>query len=162
MKLAPLVLFLLALPAVAGTLYRWTDADGRVHFTDHPPPAGARDAVKKTYKSDAVSPELQQARLKNPVTLYVATGCGAACDRARAHLARRGIPFATKDLGTTRGDEASREDGSPAKAPLLSVGSQRLEGYDEAAWDTALDKAGYPGGKAPAPRPPAAEEEKQP
>jgi hypothetical protein len=35
-------LWLVALPAVAQT-YKWTDADGKVHYSDQPPPANAKD-----------------------------------------------------------------------------------------------------------------------
>ncbi|MCP1675970.1 hypothetical protein J2T57_003125 [Natronocella acetinitrilica] len=34
------IVFLLAAPLEATTVYRWTDAQGRVHFSDERPPAG--------------------------------------------------------------------------------------------------------------------------
>jgi glutaredoxin len=154
MKLAPLILTLLALPALtqfaaAGTLYRWTDADGNVHFTDQPPPASAKSTSQKTYKSGTaegtVSPEMQQARLKNPVTLYTTATCGVHCERAKAHLAKRGIAYTSKDPSTSvDANEALRAGGGQARVPTLMVGSEKLEGYAKAAWDAALDKAGYP------------------
>ena len=43
---------LLAPPAAwaAGEMYRWVDAEGQVHYSDQPPPAGARDikAIRST------------------------------------------------------------------------------------------------------------------
>ena len=43
---------LLATPAAwaAGEMYRWVDAEGQVHYSDQPPPAGARDikAIRST------------------------------------------------------------------------------------------------------------------
>lgn len=33
--------FAMALPAVAGELYQWKDADGVTHYSDSPPPTGA-------------------------------------------------------------------------------------------------------------------------
>lgn len=40
--LAPLLLStLLALPAAAGTVYKWRDASGQMHYTQTPPPDGA-------------------------------------------------------------------------------------------------------------------------
>ncbi|MEO1768022.1 DUF4124 domain-containing protein [Thiobacter aerophilum] len=37
------ILLLLALPCVAsGELYRWVDAQGKVHYSDSPPPADAK------------------------------------------------------------------------------------------------------------------------
>lgn len=155
MRLAPLLLILLSLPAMAGTLYRWTDAQGKVHYTDQPPPASAKSATQKTYKGGAdgaSSPEMQQARLKSPVTLYLTATCGVHCERAKAHLARRGIPYASKDPSTSvDANEELRKGGSQARVPTLMIGSERLEGYAEAAWDAALDKAGYPPVSADAP-----------
>lgn len=43
---------LITLPAGAGELYRWKDADGKLHFTDTPPPAGAEIV---TMESRAIS-----------------------------------------------------------------------------------------------------------
>ena len=154
MKLAPLVLTLFALPALlqpvaAGTLYRWTDAQGKVHYTDQPPPAGARDATEKSYASGpaaaAVSQETRQAQLRNPVTLFVTADCGVHCERAKAHLARRGIPYASKDPSTSvEAGLALSPTGAKAVVPTLFVGSEKLEGYAPGVWDAALDKAGYP------------------
>lgn len=158
MKLAPLILTLLVLPALAqtaaaGTLYRWTDADGKVHFTDQPPPASAKNASQKSYKGGAAeasaSPEMQQAKQKNPVTLYTTAACGVHCERAKAHLARRGIAYTSKDPSTSvDANEALRAGSNQARVPTLMVGSEKLEGYAEAAWDAALDKAGYPPAQA--------------
>lgn len=149
MKLAPLVLILLSLPAMAGTLYRWTDANGKVHYTDQPPPASAKGVTQKSLKGSnsqsPASPEMQEARLKNPVTLYTTATCGVHCERAKAHLAKRGISYASKDPSTSvDANEELRKGGSQARVPTLTIGSERLEGYAEAAWDAALDKAGYP------------------
>lgn len=36
-----LCLCLCAVTVSAGQMYRWTDADGKVHFSDQPPPEGA-------------------------------------------------------------------------------------------------------------------------
>lgn len=47
---------LLATPATwaAGEMYRWVDADGQVHYSDQPPPAGAKDI--KAIRSTGVDP----------------------------------------------------------------------------------------------------------
>jgi hypothetical protein len=37
----------------AQTLYRWTDADGKVHYTDSPPPSSAKEA--RTVTTDAAA-----------------------------------------------------------------------------------------------------------
>lgn len=45
-RIAPIILFL-ALPLAAyGQLYKWTDKDGKVQYSDRPPPADARQQKK--------------------------------------------------------------------------------------------------------------------
>jgi len=48
MKIVPLVLAAALLPATAAhaTVYKYTDKDGRVHYTDSPPEAAAKTEVK--------------------------------------------------------------------------------------------------------------------
>ena len=53
----PCALFLLPLflanVASAAEMYRWVDADGKVHYTDTPPPTTAKSAQKKELGSQA-------------------------------------------------------------------------------------------------------------
>ncbi|MDD3447643.1 MAG: DUF4124 domain-containing protein [Gammaproteobacteria bacterium] len=51
-----LLLLVLAAPAVAGGIYRWTDAQGQVHFGDRPP-AGAGEALPLTSRPTPPAPE---------------------------------------------------------------------------------------------------------
>lgn len=146
---------LLALPATAGQVYRWVDAQGNVNYTDRPPPPSAKGSAQKSYKGgsgdSAVSSDAQQAKLKNPVTLYTTATCGVHCERAKAHLARRGISYSSKDPSTSvDANEALKAGGGQARVPTLFIGSEKLEGYTERAWDAALDKAGYPTAQATA------------
>ncbi|HET9469596.1 MAG TPA: DUF4124 domain-containing protein, partial [Usitatibacter sp.] len=62
-------------------VYRWTDKDGKVHFSDTPPPEEAKSVSQKRmgggYTEEAQLPYATQVAMKrNPVTLYTATGCG--------------------------------------------------------------------------------------
>lgn len=55
MKKTSFVAFLLLLSFNAsGEMYRWVDAQGSVHYTDEPPPAGAKSS--KTFTPPAASP----------------------------------------------------------------------------------------------------------
>src|ERR1700754_2768643 len=83
--------------AAETTVYRWVDHDGKVHFSDTPPPQDAQNASQRTLgggytESHAMPYATQMAVKRNPVTLFVATDCGAPCDGARDLLSRRGIP----------------------------------------------------------------------
>jgi len=83
------------------------------------------------------------AAQKYPVTLYV-TNCGEACDKAREHLAKRGVPHSTVDPQKPEGAEALKKAAGALEVPVLVVGSSVSKGYAASAWDAALDAAGYP------------------
>jgi glutaredoxin len=137
--------------AAQQTIYRWVDKDGKVVFSDTPPPKEIASSTQKRagggYTDNALQLPYatQVAMQKNPVTLYTSGSCGAYCDQGRALLAKRGIPFAERDASS---DPAAAEAVEKAIGgffvPLLMVGEANLKGFDESAWQAALDTAGYP------------------
>ncbi|MBI3041290.1 MAG: glutaredoxin family protein [Betaproteobacteria bacterium] len=130
----------------AQKIYRWVDEKGNVEWRDTPPPVTAKKVEERragggTVPAPALPYSVQQAAKNFPVTLWT-TDCGDACTKARAHLARRGVPYEEKD---PRNDfENFKKLTGSAEVPVLFVGSTRLKGYLEGDWDAALDTAGYP------------------
>ena len=150
----------LALAPAGAELYKWTDAEGKVHYSDKPPPANARKTEKKKLTDKPSAPSLpyslQQAMKNFPVTLF-SYDCGDGCIRAAALLARRGIPHSAKDpLDAAIREELKQATGGDEVAPVLLVGRRVLKGFEEGAWNGALDAAGYPSTPI-APLPPAEE-----
>ncbi len=144
----------------AAQLYRWVDAKGNVEWRDTPPPASvpAKNVQQRKVGDNVISGEgsysLQLATKNHPVTFWGSTDCGKLCDGARAHLARRGIPYADK---TPQSDPAGFKKVSPAnEVPMLQVGVITVKGYEAGEWDTTLDNAGYPRSASPGAKPPAA------
>ena len=141
---------LLAGAAVAGNLYRWVDADGKVHYSDAPPPADATGVEQKKLGdkpagADGDLPYSLKLAVKNhPVTLFNAD-CGEGCTRAAALLNRRGIPFADKNAKDPDvQEELKKYTGGPVQVPLLLVGRTVVKGFQEDSWNNTLDAAGYP------------------
>jgi glutaredoxin len=133
-------------PLGAAQLYRWVDEKGNVEYRDTPPPATAKKVEQVSVGRGATeeSPlpfSVQQAARNFPVTLWN-SNCGAPCEQARAHLARRGVPHAEKDPQADI--EAFKKLTGGLDVPVLYVGSNRITGYLEGEWDSALDVAGYP------------------
>jgi glutaredoxin len=138
---------LAGLAAAQSTVYRWTDKDGKVHFSDVPPPE-AKDLTQKrvgdTAPDTALPYATQVATQRNPVTLYVKDQC-KPCDDGRALLSRRGIPYTERNAqGNAAEVEAVKKLAGTPEVPLLLVGATQLKGYSEDAWMSALDAAGYP------------------
>jgi glutaredoxin len=136
--------------AASAQLYRWTDENGRVHVTDTPPPPSAKDVRKRAIDaapdagSDANQPYAVQLAAKNyPVTLYTAPAC-APCGAARSLLNRRGVPFREVSVtGQTETEQLRKAVGS-LSVPSLVVGSSTQKGFEQGAYDSMLDDAGYP------------------
>ncbi len=135
----------------APDLYRWVDKDGKVTYSDTPPPKDAVSAQKKRLGDngagggeDALPYALKLAMQRNPVILY-ANNCGEICDQARALLAKRGIPFVSRNPETDPGaSEELKELIGALSVPTLAVGSGSQTGFNESGWNSTLDGAGYP------------------
>lgn len=141
---------LAAAPANAqSTVYRWVDKNGKVQFSDTPPPADAKSSSEKRmgggYVEDSQLPYATQiAAKRNPVTLYTSTDCGDYCVQGRALLSKRGVPFAEKNAQASQADQdALMKIAGSLSVPFLVVGEANVRGFDEGSWNAALDRAGY-------------------
>jgi glutaredoxin len=142
-------MMLLAFGAQAqSNVYRWVDKNGKVHFSDTPPAEESKDVSQKRigggYKQESSLPYATQVAMKrSPVVLYVGPKCATPCERGRELLAARGIPFTERDAATKEGYEAIQKMGFTG-LPVVTVGERHLKGFDDDAWQAALDGAGYP------------------
>jgi glutaredoxin len=172
------LLLLICASAAQAQLYKWVGADGKVTYSDVPPPSSAARVETKPLTIGDVSAgdfpfELQTAMKNNPVTLYTTVNC-APCDDGRKLLAERGVPYAEKTVNS--GEDAAqfrKIAGADAQLPYLVVGRHKERGYEPGAWNTALNSAGYPESSklpknyrnptaeatAPAPKPVAAKQD---
>ena len=149
--LACLVVALASSAAQAqSTVYRWVDKDGKVQYSDSPPPADAKTASERRIGGGGASTEeqvpyaTQMATKRNPVTLYVSSDCGEFCTQGRELLNRRGVPFSEKNAQANQADqEALMKIAGSLSVPFLVVGESNVRGFDEGSWNAALDRAGY-------------------
>jgi glutaredoxin len=138
-----------------GQAYRWVDQDGRVHYTQTPPPPDAKGVQRKSFRHGPVGtvdlPYATQVAAKNfPVTLYTQPDCGTPCDQARALLVKRAVPFREVSVVTQKdADEMKRLSGK-SDLPLLVVGTQMQTGFQEGLMNSLLDSAAYPSSVPPA------------
>ena len=134
-------------------LYRWTDESGKVHYTDTPPPASARNVQKKgsprpggaEAASGAQQPyALQQATKNFPVTIYTSKDCGDSCKKGIDYLKKRGVPYTEKVVAKQDEIDQLIKLAGAARVPVLVVGVAIQKNYEEQSWSEALDTAGYP------------------
>ena len=144
-----LLLGLAAVTASAQGVYRIVGPDGRVTFSDRPPPASDARPVGSTGNSAAPDSgaqlpfQLRQVATRYPVTLYTAKEC-APCNSGRNLLNARGIPYTEKLIESPEDGDALRRLSGQASLPFLTIGGQQLKGYSDTEWTQFLDAAGYP------------------
>jgi glutaredoxin len=148
----------LAVPFFANaqsTVYRWVDKDGKVQFSDSPPPADAKDATQRRVgggsTEDTQLPYATQMAVRNnPVTLFTGAACGDPCDKGRDLLTRRGVPYKERDAQNNAEDrEALKKVAGGLDVPYLLVGDRKMKGFEEDTWQASLDSAGYPRTRLP-------------
>lgn len=141
-------LLLLSLGAQA-QVYRWTDTNGKVHYSDLPPTdtkAETRRLTDSKVDVDKLPFEAREAARKFPLTLYTTPECGDPCGNARSFLQQRKAPFSEKSVKSAEELEAMKRATSQTepKAPTLMVGNKPISGFEAGSWGSALDAAGYP------------------
>jgi glutaredoxin len=160
-------LFAFSSQALAQQLYRIVGPDGRVTFSDQPPPPSANAKVTtgrggsfgESAGGAALPFELRAVVQRFPVTLYTGKDC-APCDAGRNMLRTRGIPFTERIVEVSADLEALKRLSGDTSLPVATVGGQQMKGYSESEWTQFLDAAGYPktsqlpaGYRNPAPSP---------
>lgn len=128
-------------------VYRIVGPDGKVTYSDQPPPpaANARPVAGAPVaaSSGALPLALRNAASRYPVTLYAGNDC-APCDKGRSFLSARGIPFTERTVNTNDDIAAFKRLSGATSLPMLTIGAQQLKGYSETEWTQYLDAAGYP------------------
>ena len=144
-----LVLGLAALSASAQGVYRIVGPDGRVTYSDQPPPAAnarpvGTGATASASEANAQLPfQLGQVVGRFPLSLYTSSQC-APCNSGPNLLNARGIPYTEKLIVTTEDGEALKRLSGETALPFMTIGAQQIKGYSDAEWTQFLDAAGYP------------------
>ncbi len=146
---AALCLVWWAISAQAADLYRYVDEQGRITYSDMPPPRSAKKIEKRAAADKAADAALpyatREAAKKFPILMY-ANDCGEPCSLARQLLEKRGVPYLQKDPSTSKdAANALTKLVGALEVPTLVVGKlKHLKGFAADAWNGALDEAGYP------------------
>lgn len=142
---------LLATAAQAQQVYRIVGPDGKITFSDQPPPPASNAKVTSgtgstgggAANNSALPFELRQIASKYPVTLYTGENCGP-CVSARTMLTTRGVPFTEKTVITNDDSQALQRISGDNSLPFATIGGQQLKGFSDSEWTQFLNAAGYP------------------
>ena len=157
MTLARLLSFslvaLLLLPStLLAEMYKYVDENGKVVYTDTPPPG--KKSKKLDLKINTFSAPPEVSSLGNPprqtagatagaakVRMFTTTWCGY-CKQARAYLRARGIAFEDIDVEASAAGNAEYRALGGRGVPVILVGNQRMDGYSEGSLAGLLKQAG--------------------
>jgi glutaredoxin len=141
--------------AAAQSIYRWVDAQGKIHYTSEPPPGTRKEQVRprvNSYaapaetRSSAAQPQPQaaptppQAAVAGPVVMYATSWC-PYCAQARAHFGKKGIAYTEYDVEKSATANAEFKRLGGRGVPLILVGREKMSGFSEQGFDALLARA---------------------
>lgn len=154
---------LMATQSATAKMYKWVDQSGVTHFTDTPPPDTISDDQIKTLPTvrySAPDPVESQpkprsirsgsynrtfpakkvsSRRSHKVELYSTSWCGY-CKKARRFFQSRGIPFKEYDIEKDKSAARRKKElGSGRGVPFAVINGRKIQGYAEAAYESALN-----------------------
>lgn len=122
-----LLAMLFAVPASAG-VYKWTDAEGRIHYTDSPPPA-SRATPLKLQTHTGLAEVSRTTGADSGVTIYTTEWCGV-CTRAKAFFRQNGVPFTEWDVEKTEYGAIKHRQLGGRGVPVITVGTEKMMGFE--------------------------------
>ncbi|MDP1863723.1 MAG: DUF4124 domain-containing protein [Thiobacillus sp.] len=129
---------LLAFPASAG-VYKWTDAQGRIQYSDTPSPAANSTQLKLQSFTGPVQVS-QAIGADSGVTIYTTVWCGV-CKRAKAYFKQNGIPFSEWDVEKSDYGETKFKQLGGRGVPVITVGAEKMMGFDAGQFMELWNKA---------------------
>lgn len=126
--------------------------------------AGAAALAASTVQAQSSAPplpyEIARAQKDFPVTIYTSPNCKELCEKLRAALNQRSVPFTEEQVWNVETQENLKKVSGSNQVPVVVVGRTVLTGFDPAQIDDLLSSSGYPAAgtypprNQPAPPPP--------
>ena len=119
---------LLALPAL-GELYKWTDAEGKVHYSDQPPPPNVKQPIK-------VKPRVPSAATAVPEAAGTPAEAPKSVAEQDAEFNRRRVEAAEREAAAQKAakevaDKKKNCEQAKAQVAGLQSGGRRITRHDE-------------------------------
>jgi glutaredoxin len=135
-----LYLLIVLLPITLGAeVYKWTDKDGKVHFSDKPPADQQAETLdpeelKKransyAYVSVEIAPiDFTVNRQSNQIVMYATAWC-KYCEKARRHFQQNNIDYVEKDIDNSSQARKEYDDFGGTGVPVIFLGKYRMNGF---------------------------------
>jgi len=148
MTINPSLLLLAALTfalPVQAEIYKWTDADGKSHFSGakpaHPAAIENRKELEVKFPQSGPADKKAQPVAAPKVDLYVTSWC-PYCKKAIAYLRKNNIAFNAYDIEKDPAAAARKKTLDPGYSgiPLAVINGTLVRGFSEDTYHQALTK----------------------
>lgn len=113
-------------------LYKYTDEDGRVYFTDRPPVDAQAEQITirvQSFDGEATVTEHANAAARpETITIYTADWC-RICHRAKDYMKEKGYSFRERDIEKSRSAKLEFDRLGGKGVPVILVGGKRMNGF---------------------------------
>lgn len=121
-------------------IYKWKDADGKVHFGDKKPINKKSESVHlkiNTYTNVTIDPEYLKEPVKTStsknVSMYSAAWCGV-CKKAKKYFNKNNISYVEYDIDKDKAARQRYKKMGARGVPVIFVGDRRMNGFSVAAF----------------------------
>lgn len=126
-----LIVFFMSIQIALAGVYKWTDVDGNVYFSDNKPAATPVKELKITpYIGDPSS-----GHLSPRVVMYSTDWCGY-CRRARRYFRANDIDFVDYDIEKDKSAKRRYDRIGGRGVPVILVGDKRMNGFSQRRFDS--------------------------
>ena len=137
----------ICIPVSAQQIHRWVDAEGRVQYSDKPPPGVKARPLEARVNSYGGTPVVSgkpapPAATRPEVKMFATDWC-PYCRKAQAFFAQNGIRYTHVDIEKSPAARAEYQRLGGRGVPLILVGTQRMSGFSEERLAQMLKAAGY-------------------
>lgn len=130
-----------------GDIYRWKDANGKLHYSDIPPKEIKADSVevkldngKGTIKTSAKNKvkftyeKPKRRSIRKKVVMYATSWCGY-CAKARKYFEEKNISFVEYDVEKNPAKEKEFKRLGGTGFPLIVIGKKKMMGFSAERFD---------------------------
>jgi glutaredoxin len=155
MRVLLIVLGLLSAGSASAEIYKWTDENGAVHFSDKAPAQVRSESVHIDARpgfdvpaQDTGGPEAPAeapaAKKKQAldVVMYATKTCGY-CRKARAFFSERGIAWQEVDIESSSAAHDEFKSKGGQGVPLIFINGQRVQGFSKENMQAVVGQYGY-------------------
>ena len=142
-KLAVVLAILLFASVVQAHMYRYTDSEGHVHYTDSPPSSTHVERIEgniSVYQAPGVASSSAQptnSAKAQSVVIYSASWCGV-CAKAKRYMQQHNIAYTDYDIETSAKGKRDYARMNGNGVPILMVGGKRMDGFSAGRLEAML------------------------